>query len=312
MGTTSSTQMSENLNNFSSTSQSTESGNNNLDSTLILDTEVSDKINKINTYIDFFNKNDTKSLLSVIKEFQQKTNSSYPNSNYNFDKIESFVVDFHQNLQKQLDMTGDRSQINDILNNDETLKKYLENIKNYKTEEVFKDLMTNDTIKNNGMLQTNIKNILNNINNMNVKHKFFEYKYIQVNLFLIIFIQHVMATMQNFIEKVSYYSILRDAKKKDGVDALIKVLIDILNDPRVQLDPANFDMINDMSKKINKDIQDNQKKITEKINTIKESSFNDIVKFLYTNAFTDSTKQQSPPSSSFNNKRGGFVRSGSL
>lgn len=302
MGTTAST----NLNNPAYT-DSTKENQNNLDSSFILDTEVSEKINKINTYIDFFNRNDTKSLLSVIKEFQQKTNSSYPNNNFNFDKIENFIVDFHQNLQKELDITGDRSQINDILNNDETLKKYLENIKNHKTEEVFKDLMNNDTIKNNGMLQTNIKNILNNINNMNVKHKFFEYKYIQVNLFLIIFIQHVMATMQNFIEKVSYYSILRDAKKKDGVDSLIKILIDILNDPRVQLDPANFDMITDMSKKINKDIQDNQKKITEKINNIKEASFNDIVKFLYNNAFTDPKTQNYS-----SNKRGGFIRSNSL
>lgn len=278
----------------------------NLEPSFILDTDVNDKVKKLNTYINDFNTNDTKTLLSVIKEFQEKTNKT-SGTNYNFDQIEQFILNFHQSLQKELDNSGDNRKINDILNNDDSLKKYLNEMKTHKTDEIFKDIMNNDTVKGNGLLQTNIKNILDNINNMNIKHKFFEYKYIQINLFLIIFIQHTMSTMQDFIEKVTQYSLLRDAKKRDSVDSLVNVLLQMLNDSRVQLDPENFNIINNMMKTINTDISTNQKNLNSKINQIKESSFNDIVKFLYNNAFTEQNIVSKLPEMT-----GGFIKDHSV
>jgi hypothetical protein len=278
----------------------------NLEPSFILDTDVNDKVKKLNTYINDFNTNDTKTLLSVIKEFQEKTNKT-SGTNYNFDQIEQFILNFHQSLQKELDNSGDNRKINDILNNDDSLKKYLNEMKTHKTDEIFKDIMNNDTVKGNGVLQTNIKSILDNINNMNIKHKFFEYKYIQINLFLMIFIQHTMSTMQDFIEKVTQYSLLRDAKKRDSVDSLVTILLQMLNDSRVQLDPENFNVINNMMKTINNDISTNQKNLNSKINEIKESSFNDIVKFLYNNAFTEQNIASKLPE-----MRGGFVKDHSV
>jgi hypothetical protein len=283
----------------------------NLEPSFILDSDVNDKVKKLNSYINDFNTNDTKTLLSVIKEFQEKTNKT-SGTNYNFDQIEQFILNFHQSLQKELDSSEDNRKISDILNNDDSLKKYLDEMKTHKTDEIFKDIINNDTVKNNGALQTNIKNILNNINNMNVKHKFFEYKYIQINLFLIIFIQHTMSTMQDFIEKVTQYSLLRDAKKRDSIDELVKILLQLLNDSRVQLDPENFNVINNMVKTINSDINSNQKKLNDKINTIKDASFNEIVKFLYNNAFTEQNivNQFNPDETPI--MKGGFIKGNSV
>lgn len=275
----------------------------NLEPTFILDSDVNDKIKKLNEYINKFNVNDTNSLISIIKEFQQKSNK-LNGSKYNFQGIENFIVNFHQTLQKELNNIGDGKNISDVLNNDESLKKYMDIIKKNKTEEIFRDISNNDILKNNIPLQENVKTILNNINNMNVKHKFFEYKYIQINLFLIIFIEHVSNTMTDFMEKTIQYSLLRDAKKKNSIQELTNILMQILNDDRVNLDSQNFNMINDIIKNTNNQLKENQNVLNDKLKKMKDQSFNEIVNFLANNAFT--TEKTA------NEYTGGAIRSGSI
>lgn len=275
----------------------------NLEPTFILDSDVNDKIKKLNEYINKFNVNDTNSLISIIKEFQQKSNK-LNGSKYNFQGIENFIVNFHQTLQKELNNIGDGKNISDVLNNDETLKKYMDIIKKNKTEEIFRDISNNDILKNNIPLQENVKTILNNINNMNVKHKFFEYKYIQINLFLIIFIEHVSNTMTDFMEKTIQYSLLRDAKKKNSIQELTNILMQILNDDRVNLDSQNFNMINDIIKNTNNQLKENQNVLNDKLKKMKDQSFNEIVNFLANNAFTTER--------TVDEYTGGAIRAGSV
>jgi hypothetical protein len=161
-------------------------------------------------------------------------------------------------------------------------------VADYIQKDVDKDLdkqlteyMDNPFIKDDPMVQRGVKDVADSIKSIRGKYKFFEYKYLQMNVFLIGFITHVGETLVRFVNETSAFY---EAKEKYHL-MLIRNLVKTFHD-QLEVDASDTGgkidatTIGDSLKELTQSVIDSiakQKEFTEKS---KQQSLQDILKFL--------------------------------
>jgi hypothetical protein len=144
-----------------------------------------------------------------------------------------------------------------------------------------KEYMDNPFIKDDPMVQRGVKDVADSIKSIRGKYKFFEYKYLQMNVFLIGFITHVGETLVRFVNETSAFYEAKEKYHLMLIRNLVKTFQDQLeidaNDSGGKIDATT---IGDSLKELTQSVIDSiakQKEFTEKS---KQQSLQDILKFL--------------------------------
>lgn len=210
------------------------------------------------------------------------------------------VIAFHTNLNEAI---GKNFQ--NLLNSDATIPEGFKNIilkeKESEKKAIEQNLNNNPILKNTN-LPTNILNLFDNSQTLKVKYKYFEYKYVYLNLFLLGFIEKTMETLHGFSTITQSYIKNKDAVQQETITSLITLLNQILNNANITLNDDDELTIKKMMDEIKiqteKNLADLQMKEKETVDKIKTE-------------LAKATPASTTSPTALGGKRGGFVRGSS-
>jgi hypothetical protein len=171
------------------------------------------------------------------------------------------------------------------------------------------------SIVNDPVLQNNIGKFVDDIIRMNTDVRFLEYKYISLNVFMVALIRNIYDAFFQFMEDVKAYNEYRTKVQSASANKLVEKLINIMNNSKLEIDPAKFGDINS-----NLDALNNQINAWEQVLKEKEDDMQKNFRSVLAAAIDQVERQQQSPQSpnitggSKNKKkshRGGYVRDGS-
>lgn len=238
--------------------------------------------------IRHFNDNDTSSIEGFIDNYNKQVSNKE-----RIDigpEMKTMMLNFHNQVLEVIDQElgssstpeekrevlkarlKDNNQLNDMI------KMYYDK----KLMDFESKVMADATVQSNPEVLNTVKTIMGNVKSLKVKYKFFEYKYIQLNVFLIVFIQYVYNTMSKFIVDVIAYNQTRDAIRQEMTKKIFKATQDILGSSELQMKPEDADAINKMIANLQQKVQKDQYEIQELSNKLKTNSLSDLLNFVLT------------------------------
>jgi len=280
-------------------SQSTEKTNATVEDRLaweiILDKDVKKEVETLSKYVSAFNNDNAQDLLEIIKNYKSALNSS--SYNYDLKPIEAFVQNFHGELLKSIeqdkpgmDEASKSTELRTRLK-DRKLPAYLKSVYDKNLQGFFDDVMKSELLENNPGVKGSVQDIFTNITTMKSKYKFFEYKYIQLNLFVLIFIQHTFETMDHFVSSIIAYTMTRDKVRQDSLKELVELLVRIMNQAELTIRDEDFAVINNMMSMVETQIKDKKTNLDQAVTLAKEGAMKELLQFVITNANIFSEKE---------------------
>jgi hypothetical protein len=189
------------------------------------------------------------------------------------------------------------------MSNPEAFAKHLEPMKEIKTEQLFEHLgeyynkeldrkvgaiLEEPHIKGNEAMKTNITTVADSIKTLRVKYKFFEYKYVQLNIFMILLIQHVFTTMDTFIENVLLYNKKRDIMREEMVKNTFAAIKELMQSADMNMNLEEFNKMDGLLQNLSNSVVDKEKRLEKQISELREISNSSLVDFI--NSLSESTK----------------------
>lgn len=287
-------------------SQSSSSGNNSILSKddidkaakagqqLIIDQQVSKDLSNIMSVIDSFKKDDFRGLSDYIKQI----NISLSNKDGQQEKVEVLsknITDALEQHHKALvysistgshddrmnnavkvvnDKTGEY-QNHLMMNKDKTYAEVIKSTKDFYTKEFDEKINTilqNPDMKDNELIVKNVKNVGNVIKEMKVKYKYFEYKYVQLNIFMIVLLQHMFTTMEALHTNTLKYNKQRDDLRIQATEQCFGIITELLNRANITLTDEDDMKFTNALVSLEKSVEMQQKKLDEEITRITQSS----------------------------------------
>jgi len=249
---------------------------------------IVDKIKGLGDVIKHFNENDTTSIEGFIDNYNKQVSDKEK-----IDlgpEVKSLMLSFHNQVLEVIDSqlgansTPEEKQavlkakLKDNKQLNEMLKMYYDKkLMDFETK-VFSD----ETVRDNPEVMSTVSNIMNNVKSLKVKYKFFEYKYIQMNVFLIVFIQYVYNSMSKFIVDVIAYNQTRDAIRQEMTKKIFEATQKILGASDIQMKPEDADTINRLIFNLQQKVQKDQTEIQELSGKLKNNSLSDLLNFVLT------------------------------
>ena len=254
---------------------------------IVLDKGVKQQIDKLSEYVSMFNSNDVKPLLKVIDDYKINLETS-TGKKYELNNVKTFVGKFHQELLDKI--TTDFPTMNEQEKQlklseklkDKTLPDYLKNIYDNKLSELRGEVMKSPIVSNDAKMTQSIDRIFTDITGLKSKYKYFEYKYIQLNLFLIVFIQHTYTTMDNFINTVLAYTVTRDTARTDSLRELINLLLEIMKQAELNIDQKDFESIEQLMSVVEGSIKEKQVALGQAVEKARVEALDEMLKLVMT------------------------------
>lgn len=265
---------------------------------IVLDKGVKQQIDKLSEYVAFFNKNDVESLLEVVDSYANSlrttTGQAYPLQN-----VKKFVAKFHEELLEKItkdhaNMTADerKTQIAEKLR-DGKLPDYLKTTYDENMSQLKTEILTSPIVVKDKQMAQSIDKIFTDITGIKSKYKYFEYRYIQLNLFLIVFIQHVFTSMDKFINSVLAYTVTRDRSRQDSLRKLIDLLLQIMHQAELNIDQKDFEAIDKLMSVVEMEVREKQKQLNDAVDKARVEALDEMLKIVVANhdVFADQTAQ---------------------
>jgi hypothetical protein len=216
-----------------------------------LSKDVATKIIQLNDIIKTYNTNDSEVLLTKVKEYHKTLT---PQQSQALLPIENKIQEFHKyildNLDNSMNYNDKLATKTKLLGNSNQLFNVLSNNIKTKINKDKDDLLKGTFLAKDDTINKGLDSVFTNISTIRAKYKYFEHEYININLFLIIFIQHTHNVINDFIKDVIVISSKRDQYRQQKMNELISLLVNILNASELDIKPSDFDMINGMMKNL--------------------------------------------------------------
>jgi hypothetical protein len=248
---------------------------------------IVEKIKGLGDVINFFNDNDTSGIESFIDTYNKQVSAKEQ-----IDigpEIKGLMLGFHNQLLEVIDgqligaTTSEKQQVlKSKLKDNKALNDMLRLYYNQKMQDVETRVLNDDIVKSNPEITETVRVIMNNVKSLKVKYKFFEYKYIQLNVFMIVFIQYVYNSMGKFIVDVIAYNQARDLIRQEMTQKIFRATQEIMGASEMQLKPQDAEAINKMIVNLQDKVQKDQKEITELSGKLKNNSLSDLLNFVLT------------------------------
>lgn len=248
---------------------------------------IVEKIKGLGDVINFFNDNDTTSIENFIDTYNKQVSAKEQ-----IDigpEIKGLMLGFHNQLLEVIDgqligaTTTEKQQVlKSKLKDNKALNDMLRLYYNQKMQDVETRVLNDEIVKSNPEITETVRIIMNNVKSLKVKYKFFEYKYIQLNVFMIVFIQYVYNSMGKFIVDVIAYNQARDAIRQEMTQKIFRATQEIMGASEMQLKPQDAEAINKMIVNLQEKVQRDQKEIQDLSGKLKNNSLSDLLNFVLT------------------------------
>lgn len=243
------------------------------DRTVFVDKAMTNNLEGLNTILTQFSKNDTQGIVDKIKSMPEFKNQLPKDI---LDKVSSV----HKSILDTLDQSLTDEEKKKQLEGDGNIVKFIQRYVDKELDDKMQDYLQNPFIKNDQVVQKSMVSVTNSIKNIRGKYKYFEYKYVQMNVFLILFTKHVHTTIKKFIDETSAFYTAREKYHLVLIHNVIKIFEEQLGTETknfADLDTTKFSTaIKELTQSVMNSISQ-QKEMGEKM---KQDSLADILKFL--------------------------------
>ena len=239
---------------------------------VLLDKALVDNINNLNEILDQFNKNDTQGIVDKIKGMDN-FKGKLP------DSILGKVGDVHKTLLDSLDSNLSYNDKKKQIETDKALATYIQKFVDKDLDTKMKDYLQNPFIQGDPIVARSMTDVTNSIKTIR-KYKYFEYKYVQMNMFLILFTDHVHNTIKKFIDETAAFYAAREKYHLVLIHNVIKTFQEQLGDETKKMTDINTEDFTKTISELTRNVMDSitqQKQISEKM---KNESLAEILKFL--------------------------------
>lgn len=246
---------------------------------------VIEKIRGLGDVIRYFNDNDMSAVQGFIDNYNQRVSAKEKievgpeiramlmNTHYQLlEVIDSQLVGASQNEKEQVlkKKVKDNKQLNDML------RIYYDK----KLQDIEDKVMEDEAVRGNRDIQQTVRMIINNVKSLKVKYKFFEFKYLQLNLFVVVFVQFTFNMMTKFIVDVIAYNQARDAVRQQMTQQIFAATQQILGAQDLQLKDEDANAINTMISNLQKKVRSDQEEIQTLSAKLKNTSLTELVNFV--------------------------------
>lgn len=231
------------------------------------DKYIEDVVANLKGSIDSLNKNDIKSLKQTV--------TSMPASKKLSPGMVSYIVKIIQNTETALDLDKNRPN----LSSNTQLQSYLASISKANIEGIKENLMKENMKFDHPILKKGMDDIFGPVATIHAKYKYFMYKYIQVNIFLILFANQVQEVMNYQFSKIIEYQKLQAEKDQELIQNMIAMMSEI-----AKMDNSKIDdnMQREDIEKLSKDAMEAANarisNLEQFVDRMKKQSYEDIIK----------------------------------
>lgn len=303
---------------------------------ILLGQDVSAKVVEVSKMFEALNSNDAKGLLDYVNKMNEKLKASGQSELVITPAIRDSLLKFHEVVLSQIDSELEAKNENGYtsLVDDKKLERkkaeYAEIMKKDPQEGIFrvlgegvgkeladkkKTILESPGIADNEKMKKGVDDIIKSVTSIRVKNKYFEQKYIELNIFLILFVQHVYETMHNFVENVIAYNTIRDANREKIVDNIIETMKKLLGDADPNNTNQNIKDVNLLLGQVKESVKARDEQMKKRLDEMVAVSTANLSQFLgaltpqLLGEIKGATPQpQSSSGGSSQRQRGGFVR----
>jgi hypothetical protein len=304
------------------------------DGKLVFSEDVFKNVQSMKETLETFSKDDATGLYSIVKRLNLQLDTD-PNKQIS-PQIAASLESFHkaviEGLESQNKDVSDKSiAFQTAMKDKDNIFKTLNDSISPELQDKKNKILQDTNMEGNKDFASNLGQIVDNITKMKVKYKFFEYKYIELNLFVILLIQHIYGVMDKFVNDVFTFNKLRDENRQEIMKKTVQAMVEIMTSANLQIEDKDFDFLQGMMAKLSTEVDSKGKALEKEHEKLVLASTEDIKTFvnnlapaLKTSIFEEISRQKmSVPSttsttSSFggqkSNKKksskqtGGFVR----
>lgn len=151
-----------------------------------------------------------------------------------------------------------------------------------------------------------LTNIFDTIKELKVRYRFFEYKYIELNVFMLLFVQHVYTAMSDFTTQVLTMNKLREEDRqnimKNGFDSINNTL----KESGLKLQPDDYKNMQTLFTNLQTKLTNQDKEMRDKMDGLMQITTNNMSEFV--GALSKSTLDSLVAAGQKQQQQGGFVR----
>lgn len=260
---------------------------------VFLEKDVRQSVQKVSEIFKTFNEDDAPGIIKQLDEFNESMKKAGKEEFSVSDEIKNSFKAFHETILSGIENYA-------TMSDDEKKKKFKETMSQDNKDGVFKILgdkyakdleekkntiLTIQGLTENKAMKEGVESIMDNVKALKVKYKFFEYKYIELNIFLILFVQHVYQSMNGFVTNVAAFNKVRDSNREALFKEAMKLMSEMLKDAGVE---SKTESLLDMMTKIKTHMQKTDEEMNNKMEGIMKLTADNLSGFI--DALTQTTK----------------------
>lgn len=227
----------------------------------IVSKDVIDKLQELTQTISTYKKDNTKLLVDDILKYDKNTSADkqikLP------DNIIKKIMIYHNQILKDL-------------NNDKRPKDAIKEYHDNYMSEFEQKISQNDDYKDNPEVKKGLTDVIKNIKSIKTNSSFFEYKYVQMNIFMVYFVQKVYNLLEKYTDDVTKYMILQNAyRQKLMIDFMQQIIKVLQTDKNVSFNEDEQKQFTNMIDRISAGFENTEKKVKADLEKMKTGVVND-------------------------------------
>lgn len=239
----------------------------------MVDKAMTENLSNLSGLLSDFNKNDTESIVKNIKSLEG-FKGKLP------DSLLDRASKMHRSILDSIDGTLTEDEKKQEVSSNSAVQGFIQRFVDKDLDAKMADYLANPFIQGDPVVQKSMKDVTNSIKSIRGKYKFFEYKYVQMNLFLIVFTKNIHNTVKKFIDETSAFYEAREKYHLVLIHNVVKIFQEQLGDETkklTDLDTSQFtNAINELASNVMDSIKQ-QKQVSEKM---KADSLAEMLKYL--------------------------------
>lgn len=147
------------------------------------------------------------------------------------------------------------------------------------------------------------------IKDLKVRYKFFEYKYVELNIFMILFVQYSYEAIQNFSTNVLAFNAVREENRKQIMQEIFSEMNKVMTGSDIQVREADYTALRGMMTRLQTQMTQKNNEMVQNMEKVMQVSTENMAGFV--GALTEATKKgllselNKPPGQQ---QQGGFVK----
>jgi hypothetical protein len=241
--------------------------------------ELGGGIQDLSAMLSQFNQNDTQGILNRIKEMPE-FKDKFPNN------LMNRVGELHKNILDTIDTSLTNEDKLKEIEKDAGVANYIQKFVDKDMDLKFQSYLDNPYIKNDDVILRSMTDVTNSIKTIRSKYKYFEYKYVQMNIFFILYTNQVQKLVSKFITETSAFYEAREKYNLVLFRNVIKQIQDMFGKESRDLTDLDTTPLSDAMRGVVENTLNNIKGHKDFIDgTVKKanSELKDIIKFFMNN-----------------------------